>query len=123
MRVANQQHFPVVAVAVGVATVFVEALRITISDGVRRSTKVRVGLTLDRRAKVDQGARANARLSYVYVVLGIALRLLSCRWGFNRDNIGTRLDANLCLTPPTGEVVLFIERAWHPLHHHRHLAL
>jgi len=95
VRVANQQHLPVVAI--GVATVFVEALRVTLSGGVRRSTKVRVPM----------------RLSNVYVVPGIALRLFSCRWGFDRDNIGTRLDADLCLTLPTGEVVPFIERGIH----------
>jgi len=54
VRVANQQHLPVVAI--GVATVFVEALRVTLSGGVRRSTKVRVPM----------------RLSNVYVVPGIA---------------------------------------------------
>jgi len=49
--------------AIGVATVFVEALRVTLSGGVRRSTKVRVPM----------------RLSNVYVVPCIASRLFSYR--------------------------------------------
>jgi len=71
VRVASQQHLPVVAI--GVATVLVEALRVTFSGGIHRSAKVRVPM----------------RLSNVYVVLGIASRRFSCRWGFDRDNIGT----------------------------------
>jgi len=48
------------------------------------------------------------RLTNVFVVPGIAARLFSCRWGFDSDNIGTRLEADLCLTLPTGEKVPFV---------------
>jgi transposase InsO family protein len=95
VRVANQQLVPVLAI--GVATVFVEAHRAIVTGGVRTITKV----------------RAPMRLSNVYVVPGIASRLFSCRWGFERDNIGTLLDADLCLTLPTGESVPFVERGMH----------
>ena len=95
VRVASQQQLPVVAI--GVATVLVEALRVTFSGGVHRLAKVRVPM----------------RLSNVYVVPGIASRLFSCRWGFDRNNIGTSLDADHCLTLPTGEVVSFVERGIH----------
>jgi len=95
VRVASQQHLPVVAI--GVATILVEALRVTFSGGVHRSAKVCMPM----------------RLSNVYVIPGIASRLFSCRWGFDRDDIGTSLDADLCLTLPTGEVVPFVERGIH----------
>ena len=52
-------------------------------------------------------------LSNVYIIPGIASRLFLCRWGFDRDNIGTSLDADLCLTLPTGEVIPFVERGIH----------
>jgi len=95
VRVASQQHLPVVAI--GVATVLVEALRVTFSGGVHRSAKERVPMLL----------------SNVYIIPGIASRLFLCRWGFDRDNIGTSLDADLCLTLPTGEVIPFVERGIH----------
>jgi len=95
VRVANHQL--VTVVATGTVTVFVIGRRVTITAGVRRVSKVRVPMSL----------------SNIYVVPQIAARLFSCRWGFDRDNIGTKLDADLCLTLPTGEIVPFIERGMH----------
>jgi len=63
VRVTSQQHLQVVAI--GVATVLVEALRVTFSGGVHRSAKVRVPM----------------RLFNVYVVPGIASRLFSLSLG------------------------------------------
>jgi len=95
VRVANHQLVPVVAT--GTVTVFVIGRRVTITAGVRRVSKVRVPM----------------KFSNVYVVPQIAARLFSCRWGFDRDNIGTKLDADLCLTLPTGEIIPFVERGMH----------
>jgi len=90
VRVANKEFVPVTAI--GVATVYVDAIRVTKVNGVDCAKAVCVPM----------------RLTNVFVVPGISARLFSCRWGFDSNNISTRLEADLCLTLPTGEKVPFV---------------
>ena len=93
MRVANGENMQVQAI--GMVTVQVSAHRTAIVNGVRRTIKVHMPL----------------KLTNVYVVDGITVRLFSCRWGYKRDGISTQLDPQLCTKLPTGRRSTSLTRA------------
>ena len=53
------------------------------------------------------------KLTNVYVVDGIKVRLFSTRWGYKRDSISTQLDPQLRINLPSGETVPFADEGAH----------
>jgi hypothetical protein len=52
-------------------------------------------------------------LTNVLVVPGIASRLFSCRWGFERDGIKTQLNSECCLVLPNSTRIPFTKHGPH----------
>jgi hypothetical protein len=52
-------------------------------------------------------------LTNVLVVPGIASRLFSCRWGYERDGINTQLNFECCLFLPDGTRIPFTKHGLH----------